>query len=53
MFCQNVFIHTPTPSSFIVFTFGLAFESFKEFGGASKALKGKSQLKVIGGYESK
>jgi hypothetical protein len=25
---------TPTPSSSIVFTFGLAFESFKEFGGA-------------------
>jgi hypothetical protein len=27
--------HTPTPSSFDVFTFGLAFESFKEFRGAS------------------
>ncbi len=27
---------TPSPSSFVVFTFGLAIESIKEFGGASR-----------------
>jgi hypothetical protein len=30
--------HITTSFSFIVFTFGLAFEFFKEFGGASKLI---------------
>jgi len=38
---------TPTFSSFVVFTFNLAFESLKEFGGASPPIWGHNQ----GGYE--
>jgi len=30
--------HTPIPYPFVVFTFGLAVESIKEFGGASLTL---------------
>jgi hypothetical protein len=36
----------PTPSPFIVFTFGLAIESIKEFGGASRKMKKKTKRKV-------
>jgi hypothetical protein len=35
---------TLTPSFFVVFTFGFAFEYFKEFGGASKKFKKLQEL---------
>jgi hypothetical protein len=31
--------HTPTPFSFVVFTFGLTVESIKELGGVSHGIK--------------
>jgi hypothetical protein len=39
---------TPTPYPFVVFTFGLAVESIKEFGGASLDEKiGKKNIKHL------
>jgi hypothetical protein len=45
--------HTPTPYPFVVFTFKLAIESIKEFGGvSSKLYKWNNHLKCIIAYET-
>ncbi len=39
--------HALIPSPYVVFTFGLAIESIKEFGGASITIQGNNIIRTI------